>query len=200
MSLNPVRIGSLRTVTYLCILAALASGCVLAQSQVQPNHGAASKTWPYSGPIFGNVGAWWMNVLNVNEKAAFLDGYQMAMAQGLSRIEATCKVLQDGVKPSSDQQAFLNQMNAVIGVCGQVSDFAGFEKITPKDLDDFYSDPINQFIVLDWSMGYLRDKATGRKTEGQLLDALKAEQKEVHDCSKYPHICKVGMEESGPAK
>jgi hypothetical protein len=45
---------------------------------------------------------------------------------------------------------------------------------------------LNQPIAVEWAMGYLRDKASGKKSEGQLLDALKAEQKDVHDCSKYP--------------
>jgi hypothetical protein len=83
-----------------------------------------------------------------------------------------------------------------IEVCSTVADTAGYDKLTVKDLDDFYSYPVNQFILLEWSMGYLRDKASGRKTEGQLLDALKAEQKDVHDCSKYPHTCKAGTTES----
>ena len=137
--------------------------------------------------------------MNENEKAAFLDGYQAAMKQSLSQIEGLCKVLKDEVKPSSDQQAFMTKFYAAVDVCGQVSEFAGFEKITTKDLDDFYSEPVNQPMVLEWSMGYLRDKATGRKTEGQLLDALKAEQRDVHDCSKYPGLCKLGITESQPS-
>jgi hypothetical protein len=134
--------------------------------------------------------------MNEDDKAAFLDGYQSAMRQSLSRNEVLCKVLKDSVKPSSDQQAFMNQAGAALYVCEQTSDYGGYEKITTKDLDDFYSDPVNQPIVLEWSMGYLRDKASGTKTEGQLLDALRAEQKDIHDCSKYPSLCKLGVKES----
>lgn len=134
--------------------------------------------------------------MSENEKAAFLTGYQAAMRQGYSQNRALCKVVKDGVKPSSDQQAFTNQVVTVVGICDAANDFYGFEKITTKDFDDFYSDRVNQFILLEWAMDYLRDKASGRKTEGQLLDALKAEQKDVHDCNKYPHLCKLGIQES----
>ena len=44
--------------------------------------------------------------------------------------------------------------------------------------------------------GYLRDKEYVRKTKARLLDALKAEQKDVHDCSKYPHLCTPGVRRS----
>jgi hypothetical protein len=132
--------------------------------------------------------------LNENDKAAFLDGYQAAMKESLSRIENLCKVIKES--PFSNQEDFFRNAFAATIVCNKASEFAGFEKITIKDLDDFYSDPVNQFILLEWSMEYLRDKATGRKTEGQLLDALKAEQKDIHDCSKYPHTCKAGITES----
>jgi hypothetical protein len=64
----------------------------------------------------------------------------MAMKQSLLQSDILCKLVKDRVKPSSDQQAFDNQMVVMvvpIGVCAQTSDFADFEKITTKDLDDF---------------------------------------------------------------
>jgi hypothetical protein len=130
--------------------------------------------------------------MNENEKAAFLDGYQAAMKESLSRIENLCKVIKES--PFSSQEEFFRNAFAATIVCNKANEFEGFEKITTKDLDDFYSDPVNQPILLEFSMVYLRDKASGRKTEGQLLDALKAEQKDIHDCSKYPNLCKLGTE------
>jgi hypothetical protein len=202
MPVTSARIGSLRTVKCLCIFAALLLGRPLAQSQAPAaKNNSDPKTWAYNMRSFarvaGNVGGWW-SFMNENEKAAFLDGFQEAMTQSLSQNEILCRVVKDGVKPSSDQQAFNNQMVVAIGICTHTSDFAGFEKITTKDLDDFYSDPVNQAILLEWALGYLRDKESGRKTEGQLLDTLKAEQKDVHDCSKYPSLCKLGAKESQP--
>jgi hypothetical protein len=136
--------------------------------------------------------------LNENDKAAFLDGYQAAMRQALSHDKIVCEAMRQTIlkNPNPPIEATI----AVISMCSSVSDMADYDKVTVKDLDDFYSDPVNQFIVLEWSMEYLRDKASGRKTEGQLLDALKAEQKDIHDCSKYPHICKAGTTESQPSQ
>jgi len=200
--INPVRIEGLKAVQRFGIVGLLLLGHAQAQSQSPARDNGDPKTLPYNALAFtrdsGNVGRWW-SLMNENDKAAFLDGYQQAMSQSRLQTESLCKVLRDAVKPSSDQQAFINEMSAAISVCQQTSDFVGFEKITTKDLDDFYSDPMNQPILLVWSMEYLRDKASGRKTEGQLLDALKAEQKDVHDCGKYPHLCKLGTKESGPS-
>ncbi|MGA2988223.1 MAG: hypothetical protein ABSG32_30980, partial [Terriglobia bacterium] len=183
----------------LCILTVFLLGHALAQTQVPAKGDFNPKTKPYNertlARVFGNVGGWW-SFMNEGDKAAFLDGYQFAMRQSLSLNERLCKAVKDGLVPTSDQKAFDKEMDSALLVCMLASSFDGFEKITTKDLDDFYSDPVNQPIVLEWSMGYLRDKAPGTKTEGQLLDALRAEQKDVHDCSKYPNLCKLGAKES----
>ncbi len=201
MLVNLARNGSLRTAQCLCILAALLLGRALAQSQAPAKDNGDPKTWPYDVRLtargFGNIGRWW-SLMNENDKAAFLDGYQEAMRQARSHDKTVCEaMLQTTLKnPNSPIEA----TEEVIFMCSTVSDTAEYDKVTVKALDNFYSDPANQFIVLGWSMGHLRDKASGRKTEGQLLDALKAEQKDIHDCSKYPHICKAGITESQPLK
>lgn len=201
MPITSSSIGGQRIVKGLCIITALLLGRVLAQSQTPAKDVKNPKTWPYKERVlardFGNVGGWW-SFLNEDDKAAFLDGYQVAMRQSFSQSEALCKVLKDGVTPTSDQQAFITQAAVAVSVCDKTHDFEGFEKVTTRDVDEFYSDPVNQPIVLEWSMGFLRDKAFGRKTEGQLLDALKAEQKDVHECSKYPKLCNLGTKESPP--
>lgn len=151
----------------------------------------------YLARAMGNIGGWW-SFLKENEKEAFLNGYQTAMARSYSYNGIICKIIKDAVKPSSDQEAFMNQLTTSINICESAKEFDGFDKITIKDLNDFYSNPTNQPmtnqpILIEWTMTYLRDKKTNRKTEGQLLDTLNAEQKEVHDCDKYPHLCKLGM-------
>lgn len=186
----------MKTALFACLV--LASLSVSAQDAKPGTLDKDPRNWPYGLQSFaraaGNAGGWW-SFMNDNDKAAFLDGYQMGMKQGLSQIGILCTVLRNGVKPSTDQQAFMNQMSAALFVCQSASDFDGFDKVTTADLDDFYSKPVNQPMVVDWTMAYLRDKAIGRKTEGQLLDALNAEQKDVHDCSKYANLCKLGTKE-----
>ncbi len=170
-------------------------------SQEQANQWSQNpREWNYGqkalARAFGNIGGWW-SFLTEPEKAAFLDGYKDAMGLGLRTNGILCTVLEENLKTSSTQ-AFVDQMSMAIAVCEQSGKFSGFEKVTVKDLDEFYSDRMNQPILLEWSMEYLRDKATGSKTEGQLLDALKAEQKDIHDCTKYANLCKLGMPDSAP--
>ena len=146
----------------------------------------------YLARAMGNVGGWW-SFLHEDEKVSFLDGYQTAMSVLYERSKIVCTRLKDGLQPSSSREAFTAQMTAAINACNDAGDYSGFEKVTVKDLDEFYSDPVNQPMLIEWTLPYLRDKITNRKTEGQLLDALKAEQKDVHDCSKYPNLCKLGI-------
>jgi hypothetical protein len=40
-------------------------------------------------------------------------------------------------------------MSIAATVCEQSGEFAGFEKVTVKDVDDFYSDRVNQPISLE---------------------------------------------------
>lgn len=172
------------------------SCCLLLLSQFAISQSPdTAKPTPYNVRDFarmaGNVGGWW-GLLSENEKAAFLDGYQVGMKQSYAQNRALCKVFKDEVRVSSDEQAFNKYAATVVVICDSANDFDGFEKVTTKDLTDFYSDRVNQPIGIEWALGYLRDKASGKKTEGQLLDSLRAEQKDVHDCSKYPYLCKLG--------
>jgi hypothetical protein len=203
MSVNSASNGGLRILKCLCILVALFPGCALAQSQGTASSDKDFRNQPFYlrdfARLAGNIGGWW-SFLTENEKGAFLTGYQTAMAQALSQNRILCKVFMDGVKNSNPQQTSITEVSIVATMCDAAKDFTDFDKVTTKDLDGFYSDRVNQPILLEWAMGYLRDKASGRKTEGQLLDALKAEQKDVHDCSKYPNRCKLGAKESQPSQ
>jgi hypothetical protein len=170
--------------------------CAVAQTAPTAPTNNDPRSQPYNlrylARAMGNIGGWW-SFLNETEKSAFLDGYQSAMDRSYAQSYGACKILKDGIKPSSDQEAFMNQLKMAMLACEIAENFNGFDKVTVKDLDEFYSDPVNQPMLLEWSMPYLRDKATGRKTAGQLLDALQAEQKDVHDCTKYPGLCKLGI-------
>lgn len=157
------------------------------------------QNWPYNMKTFaraiGNNGGWW-SFMNESEKSAFLDGYKEGMNLANLKQQNVCTVVMDRVK--NDPNATLEQISESVFVCSQVAETTGYEKVSLKNLDEFYSNSLNQYVILEWAMPYLRDKATGRKTDGQLLDAWQAEQKDVHDCNKYPHICKAGIVASPP--
>ncbi|MGA2569080.1 MAG: hypothetical protein ABSF23_01050 [Terracidiphilus sp.] len=201
MSIKVACFGHWKGVTCLYILAATLIGRASAQSRILANGDNNPQDWPYeqktTARAFGNFGGWW-SFMNENEKAAFLDGFQEAMRQANQLAGITCEVLRQQL--AEDKDPSLKAMTQAVYVCSSVADTADYNKVTVKDLDSFYSDSVNQIISLGWSMGYLRDKASGRKTEGQLLDALKTEQKHVHDCSKFPHICTLGVQESEPSR
>lgn len=143
--------------------------------------------------LAGNFGGWW-GLLTDNEKGAFLTGYQSAMQQIYISSYALCQVVKNKVAPSTDSHAFDNEVSVAIGVCLAAGDFDGFSSIVVKDVDGFYAIRLNQAIRIEWALSYLRDKAAKKKTEGQLLDELNSEQKDMHDCSKYAHLCKLGTE------
>ena len=162
----------------------------------QATKGSDPRSLPYDlrdiSRAAGNVGGWW-SLLNENEKSAFLSGYQFAMKHAYVVNRGTCNYLKDRIVITSDQKAFDNETGAVLAACMNAEYFEGFEKITTQDLDGFYSDRANQAIRVEWSMDYLRDKLSGKKTRGQLLDALDEEQRDMHDCGKYPALCKIGV-------
>lgn len=170
-------------------------------SVASPSNEKDPHNWIYPMKGFaraaGNVGGWW-SFLTEAEKEAFLDGYQEAMFAANMRAKIECRILKEDV--DKDPEMPIKATSMAIEVCLSVANTADFEKVAIKDIDEFYSDPINQPVILEWTMPYLRDKVTGRKTKGQLLDALEAEQKDVHDCSKYAYLCKLGVADSAPSK
>lgn len=137
------------------------------------------KTEPYHVRLiargFGNVGRWW-SLMNEGDKSAFLDGYQEAMRKVHQQESDTCEVIRQQVV--KDTKSSLENLSEVNFVCERMQESAEYERVVVKDLDNFYSDIKNQFIPIQWSMEYLRDGASNRKTEGQLLDALRKLQKE----------------------
>ncbi len=108
--------------------------------------------------------------MNENDKAAFLDGYQAAMRQANQIQRRTCEAIrQIAVK---DTNTTISQIGEITFVCTQQNETADYEKVTVNGLDDFYADLLNQEIPVDVSMEWLRDKARGSKTKGQLIDTL----------------------------
>lgn len=173
MPLNSTRLGNLRTVKCLCVLAALLLGGALAQSQAPANYNGDPKTWPYNVRLtsrgFGNIGRWW-SLMNEDDKAAFLDGFKLAMGQAHQHEQNVCDAMRQEV--AKDTNMPLKAMFEVTFVCSTVSDTADYDKVTVKDVDEFYTELLSQEIPVQLSMEWLRDKARGSKTKGQLIDTL----------------------------
>lgn len=152
------------------------------------------REWSYGMRSFaravGNIGGWW-SFLSENEKSAFVDGYKQGMSLASMNQQNVCTVVMDRVK--NDSKSTMEETSNAIFLCSEVSETTDYEKVSVQDIDDFYSNPLNQYMLLEWTMPYLRDKASGRKTSGQLLDAWEEEQKDVHDCAKHPRTCKAGI-------
>ncbi len=189
----------LKSIACLVLLCLVSTTQTHSQSQPAAKEPVDPSNWTYDSKslarVFGNAGGWW-SFMNENEKAAFLDGYRTAMSRAHASDESFCEHSRKELNPTVSKEAFDGQMKLVIYLCGNVARWANYGKVTTKDLDEFYRDPINQPITLEWAMEFLRDKASGAKTEGQLLDALKEEQRDVHDCKKYPNLCKMGLRDT----
>ena len=158
-----------------------------AKSQSTASDDKETGTLPYNMRViargFGNIGRWW-SLLNRDDKAAFLDGYQEGMRRANQHERAVCEVIrQDATKNSNLTPG---QFSEVAFVCSQQNETADYDKVTVKSLDDFYADQSNQFIPLELSMAHLRDQASGRKTEGQLLDALRGLQRNFDGSTSVP--------------
>src|SRR5579864_9697479 len=80
-------------------------------------------SWPYAQRLlargFGHVGRWW-SLMNVSDKAAFLDGFQLAAAFAKQEEQKTCEV----IRRVADKQAELtaDQTAEILFVCNQVSE------------------------------------------------------------------------------
>ena len=127
MLLNSPHDGSLRTVHCLCILMVFLFGHAQAQSPTPAKGDFNPMTRPYNertlARVFGNIGGWW-SFMKDDDKTAFLDGYQAAMSQSLSRIESLCKAIKD--TPASNQEEFHRQAFTALVVCNKTSEFEGF--------------------------------------------------------------------------
>ena len=130
--------------------------------------------WRLIARGFGNIGRWW-NLMSQSDKDGFLDGYQEGMRSAHRHDEIVCEVIRQQIAKSTTTT--MDHFSAIAFVCTQQNETSDYDKVKVKDIDGFYVDIANQFIPLAWSMSYLRDKAAGRRSAGQLLDALQAEQK-----------------------
>jgi len=120
-----------------------------------------------------------------SDKEAFIDGFQEAMSQANEQTKRICTVIRQEASKSENNFS-IEAMGSVAFVCTSQSDTADFSKVTVKDVDEFYAEPLNQRIPLVYSMAWLRDRARGTKTRGQLIDEL----------DKYRDAFKVKSKES----
>jgi hypothetical protein len=120
-----------------------------------------------------------------SDKEAFIDGFQEAMSQANEQTKRICTVIRQEASRSENNFS-IEAMSSIAFVCASQSDTADFSKVTVKDLDEFYAEPLNQCIPLVYSMAWLRDRARSTKTRGQLIDEL----------DKYRDAFKVKSKES----
>ncbi|MHB1744270.1 MAG: hypothetical protein ACYCRE_05800 [Acidobacteriaceae bacterium] len=144
-----------------------------AQSQTAAKGDLNPKNMPYNERTiargFGNIGRWW-SLMSDSDKAAFLDGYQMAMDQAHQHEQNVCEVMRQDI--SKDPNIPIKAMSEILFMGSEVSDTADYDKVTVKDVDEFYAELLNQEIPVQLSMEWLRDKTRGSKTRGQLIDTL----------------------------
>jgi hypothetical protein len=108
--------------------------------------------------------------MNENDKAAFLDGYKYAMSQANEHEKRVCEVMRSDA--AKDPNIPMKAMSEVLFMCSTLSDTADYERVTVKDMDEFYAELLNQEIPVQYSMEWLRDRARGSKTKGELIDTL----------------------------
>jgi hypothetical protein len=135
------------------------------------NNAASSKRLnPGLYKVFGNYGGWWNNISEA-EKDSFIDGYTTAMARANSLTVDMCKATMDEAQPGASN--FNEKFYGGVDLCfvGQSFAFKVDKPLKPR-LDAFYKEPLNVRIPAQFAMEYVRDKLTGTKTAGQLLDEL----------------------------
>jgi hypothetical protein len=131
---------------------------------------ATTKLEPGLFKVFGNYGGWWNNISEA-EKDAFIDGFMTAMARANSMAVGVSEATVKEAKPGAAN--FNEKLYEAMGLrmLGQTFDFKLDMPLKPR-LDEFYKDPLNVRIPVQFAMDYMRDEMAGKKTAGQLLDEL----------------------------
>jgi hypothetical protein len=119
---------------------------------------------------FGNYGGWW-NRISETEKDSFLDGFMTAMARANSLMVSMCKSIMKEAQPGAAN--FNEKLNGGLDLCmvGETFAYSPDKPLKPR-LDDFYKDPLNMRIPVQFALEHIRDEVSGKKTAGQLLDEL----------------------------
>jgi hypothetical protein len=130
----------------------------------------ATKLEPGLFKAFGNYGGWWNNISEA-EKYAFIGGFTTAMARANSVAVGVSEATMKEVKPGAANfnEKLYEAMD--LRMLGQTFDFNLDKPLKPR-LDEFYKDPLNVRIPVQFAMDYVRDETSGKKTAGQLLDEL----------------------------
>jgi hypothetical protein len=141
-----------------------------ANEQAAPSSQPALPLDPALFKVFGNYGGWW-NRISEAEKDAFINGFMTAMARvnsvAVGVSEATMKEAKPGA--ANFNEKLYQAMD--LRMLGKTFDFKLDKPLKPR-LDEFYKDPLNVRIPVQYAMDYVRDEIAGKKTAGQLLDEL----------------------------
>ena len=100
-----------------------------------------------------------------------MDGYFLAMDNASSTLHSLSDAQMKEIQPGDKE--FNAKLYGVMNL-RYTSDKFSFKLDKPLKpaLDDFYKEPLNNRIPIQFGMEYMRDKLAGKKTEGQLVDEL----------------------------
>jgi hypothetical protein len=121
--------------------------------------------------LAGN-GAWWAS-LSDDAKADFIDGYTTAMSRVNGLINGERIIAAQELKPGAEFNARMDQVLR-LSTIAQAFDFRVDGRGFVGGIDEFYKDPLNTRIPIDFAMLYVRDELRGDKSPKELQDELAA--------------------------
>lgn len=124
--------------------------------------------------LAGN-GVWWASLADAI-KDNFVDGYVTAMSRVHDMLDAQCgeamKTLHPGAQFDADWKTAL-----AFCVNAEFFDFGIDERLdrqkVKNGIDDFYKEPLNTRIPIDYAMEYVKDTLKGKKAPREMEDELK---------------------------
>lgn len=120
--------------------------------------------------VFGN-GQWW-STLSDDAKDTFVDGYTTGMAHAYLYTHGFCVDHAHELKPGPQ---FETQINAAMNLCllAETFDFDVDGRKLVSGIAEFYKDPQNILIPIQYALGFVRDKLKGKKSAKEMGDELK---------------------------
>lgn len=120
--------------------------------------------------VFGN-GQWW-STLSDDAKDTFVDGYTTGTAHAYLYTHGFCVDHAHELKPGPQ---FETQINAAMNLCllAETFDFDVDGRKLVSGIAEFYKDPQNILIPIQYALGFVRDKLKGKKSAKEMGDELK---------------------------
>lgn len=115
-------------------------------------------------------GQWWVS-LTEDTKETFTDGYATAMSRVKNITHAAC--MDEGKNAKTGSQ-FNTEMSAAMNLCllAEFFDFDVDRRNLIGGVNEFYKDPRNVSIPVDFAFEHVRDKLKGKMSAQELDDRL----------------------------